>query len=69
MCGKVWVPGTRRLDVHHLDERMEGKSKTAGITRYDIDNMDKMITVCHKCHYSLDCVRKKISKGLLAAAA
>src|SRR3989344_3286690 len=23
-CGKKWIEGTRRLDIHHLDEEFEG---------------------------------------------
>lgn len=55
-CGKQWVPGTRRLDVHHLDEAMESVRSY----QYDKDNLDKMITYCHKCHLNLDSVRRKI---------
>src|ERR1044072_9184001 len=47
---KVWLPGTRRFDVHHLDEAMESVKNY----RYDNNNLDKMITYCHKCHLNLD---------------
>lgn len=64
-CGKIWVEGSRRFDVHHLDPEQEGKkARGEGCTKYDKENMDKMITVCHKCHYNLDVVKNKISIAL-----
>ncbi len=57
LCGYLWTQGERRLDVHHLDEKMESKKDY----RYDRDNMDKMITLCHKCHLNLPHIRKKLS--------
>ena len=59
-CGKKWEKGKRRLDVHHLDIKMESVKNYA----YDRDNQDKMITYCHKCHLSLHTVGHKISIGL-----
>lgn len=47
-CGKVWEQGKRRFDVHHLDPKMESIRDI----KYDRANMDKMITLCHKCHMS-----------------
>jgi 5-methylcytosine-specific restriction endonuclease McrA len=64
ICMKVWVPGTRRLDVHHTDESQEGKSHIRGASASDKLNMDKMITLCHKCHLNLDSVRQKMGSGL-----
>lgn len=60
-CRKKWVIGTRRFDVHHLDESMEGRRAEKGICKYDKENMDKMITLCHKCHLNLDSVRRKMN--------
>lgn len=63
-CGKKWVKGMRRFDVHHEDEKMEGTNKETGkfnsSCKYDRENTDKMITYCHKCHLSLDSVRIKM---------
>lgn len=71
MCGKIWIEGTRRFDVHHLDEEAEGwdnrktnKNKgsgKSGIYQNDKKNFDRMITYCHKCHLNLDSVRNKMS--------
>lgn len=51
-CKRVWREGFRRFDVHHLDESMLGKTRSKGTTKYDRENMDKLITFCHKCHYA-----------------
>ncbi len=59
MCGKIWIKDQRRLDVHHLDIEREGKKDY----QYDKNNPHMMITYCHKCHYSLHTVRKKLSDG------
>src|SRR3990167_1449568 len=46
-CGKKWIEKTRRFDVHHLNGLCGKKSRS-----YDkISEMDKLITLCHKCHY------------------
>lgn len=56
MCGKKWVEGQRRFDVHHLYE-CGSKSKA-----YDkVDDLDGMVTYCHKCHLGLHSVRYKIA--------
>ncbi len=60
-CGKVWIEGRRRFDVHHLDPNMEGRSKERGQYKLDKENMDKMITLCHKCHLGLPHLRAKMS--------
>lgn len=57
-CGKKWLTGHRRFDVHHLNE-FEGSGKTF---REDHET-DKMILLCHKCHSNLPDVRKKMSEG------
>lgn len=54
ICNKVWVAGKRRFDVHHLDEKISGKIDTRLVPlKYDRENMDKLITLCHKCHLNL----------------
>lgn len=58
ICGKVWVKGERRFDVHHLDERMESIKNQS----YDRANTDKMITLCHKCHLRLVHILKRTFK-------
>jgi hypothetical protein len=55
-CGKIWQEGSRRFDVHHLDESMESIRDYL----YDRSNLDKLITYCHKCHLNLHSVRKKM---------
>lgn len=62
-CFRVWKPGKRRFDVHHLDEKMDGKSRIKGILKYDKANADKLITLCHRCHFGLDRTRERIAKG------
>ena len=49
-CGKKWKKGMRKFDVNHLDETQRTRSN--GIIKYDKENMDKLITFCHKCHYA-----------------
>ena len=63
-CNKKWVTGERRFDVHHIDPNMEGKSKIKNIVKLDKENFDKMITYCHKCHFSEHSVRERIKKGI-----
>jgi 5-methylcytosine-specific restriction endonuclease McrA len=57
-CGKIWEEGTRRLDVHHLDEKLESNRTYQGSRC-----LDRMITLCHKCHLNLPHVKKKIMMG------
>lgn len=61
VCGFQWKKGNRRLDVHHLDEEHEGKSFEKGAATWDREHLDRMITLCHKCHLNLDSVKKKMS--------
>ena len=56
MCGKKWVEGQRRFDVHHLNG-ICGK-KSMGHDR--IEDIPGLITYCHKCHLNLDEVIKKM---------
>ena len=55
-CLKKWIKGKRKLDVHHLDIKMEGTRDL----KYDRENLDKMITLCHRCHLNLHTVREKM---------
>lgn len=55
-CRKVWVMGSRRFDIHHLNGDCGKKSHS-----YDkVEDMDGLITLCHKCHTNLESVRHKI---------
>lgn len=49
ICGKVWIVGKRRFDVHHKDLDSEKTHK------YDIYENEKenLITLCHKCHLNV----------------
>jgi len=60
MCGKQWKEGTRKFDVHHLDETKEG---AFGRNYTDNKDMGKLITYCHKCHLNLHSVRNKMCDG------
>jgi 5-methylcytosine-specific restriction endonuclease McrA len=71
ICKKVWVKGQRRFDVHHEDESREGmdrdyrKLRLSGysIVKEDRTILDRMTTLCHKCHLNLDHLRKKMSRA------
>jgi predicted transcriptional regulator len=63
ICLRKWELGKRRFDVHHEDERFEGRSNKNGAYKIDKENWRKMITLCHKCHMNLDSVRAKMLKG------
>jgi len=58
MCDKKWVEGTRRFDVHHLDEDKEKTRKADDLSK----EAENMITLCHKCHLNLPGHRKSMSK-------
>jgi 5-methylcytosine-specific restriction endonuclease McrA len=49
ICGKKWVEGGRRFDVHHKDCL---KEKTKQYDNYESEK-DNMTTLCHKCHLNL----------------
>lgn len=58
-CKKRWTPGQRRFDVHHLDG-------LCGQLSFELDrkaDISKLITLCHKCHYSFGEVGAKIKKS------
>lgn len=63
-CGKRWIPGTRRFDIHHNDESKDGKSREKGILKWNKENMDKLVTLCHACHMSLDETREHMRNRL-----
>ena len=55
-CGKIWLQGQRRFDVHHLNGLCGRLSRT-----YDrIKDISGLITLCHKCHLNLDEVKRKM---------
>lgn len=57
MCGKAWVIGERRFDVHHIIG--------CGLKSLDYDRketMDNLITYCHRCHLNLHSVKKKMAE-------
>lgn len=62
ICGKKWEHGNRRFDVHHLDLKMEGNIVKAYF--YDKDNMDKLMTLCHRCHLTMPHNKKKRQEGI-----
>lgn len=62
ICLKKWVEGKRRFDVHHTNEKAEGKSSNKGCIEADKENIKEMVTLCHKCHLSLDSVRAKMKR-------
>ena len=58
-CYKKWKVGERRFDIHHLNGLCGKKSLS-----YDrVNEMDGLITYCHKCHLGLDSVRDKMVKA------
>lgn len=61
ICYRVWKEGERRFDVHHLDEKQEGRSGETGRSKWDFANMHRMVTLCHRCHLRLDSVRSKMA--------
>ena len=61
-CLKIWEPGTRRFDVHHLDPNEEGKT---GKTYNKNLDMRKMITLCKRCHSRLEHLRSRASSGAM----
>lgn len=61
-CSRKWNQGERRFDVHHLDEKKDGKSRSGMIHRWDTKHMNRLITLCHRCHFGLDITRNKMRK-------
>ena len=48
MCGDFWNERRRRFDVHHLNGLCGKKSRQMDY----IDEIDGMITLCHRCHFN-----------------
>lgn len=57
ICGKKWLEGQRRFDVHHLDE---DSSKTRKVDNLEIE-ASNMVTLCHKCHLNVPGHKEKMS--------
>lgn len=58
-CGKVWIRGGRRFDVHHLNGKC-GKYSTG----FDeVGTLDGMKTYCHKCHSNLHMRKVRMRQG------
>jgi len=57
-CGKKWIEGTRRFDVHHLNIKMESSRSY----QYDRTHLHLLTTLCHKCHLTLPHNRVKMRK-------
>jgi len=55
VCNKIWKEGLRKFDVHHK-EIDEGRNARYS---YDSQNMDKLITICHRCHCYLHAVIRR----------
>lgn len=60
ICLIRWSGLGRRLDVHHLDPELEGRSNKKGAYALDKKNTHRMITLCHKCHLRLHHLRDKM---------
>jgi len=55
LCDKKWRVGQRRFDIHHLEGCGERSFK------YDkIEDLNNLITYCHKCHLNLPEVLEKM---------
>lgn len=58
ICLKKWKVGMIRFDVHHLNPEMEGGNTSYSL---DVENLDQMITLCHKCHLRLEHLRHRVT--------
>lgn len=65
MCYRKARPGERKLDVHHLDERMEGEP-VSGLPDANLEP-DDMITLCHQCHMRIAMARRRRPPPLVLA--
>lgn len=57
ICGKIWKPGTRRFDIHHLDQEKENIPYSKEKYLWDKSNTDRMVTLCRKCHQNLEHIK------------
>lgn len=56
-CKRKWNGIERRFDIHHLNGICGKRSRS-----YDkVEEMNGLITLCHKCHLNLAEVRQKMS--------
>lgn len=60
-CGKKWIEGTRRLDVHH---KSCIPSQTDAMVYKNNKNPDDLITLCHKCHLNIKAHRANMSMAM-----
>lgn len=63
LCNKKWKKGKRRFDVHHNGDDIDGKTPDMTVDNLDRKNIDRMITLCHKCHLNLYMTTKKMREG------
>lgn len=54
-CGKKWEEDQRRFDIHHLS----GDCGRFSLGYDKTENLDNLITLCHKCHLNLEEVKEK----------
>ena len=56
-CGKIWIHGQRRFDIHHLNGLCGKRSR-----KYEkVRDLDILITLCHKFHLNLDEVKERMT--------
>ena len=54
-CGRIWKTGQRHFDNHHINGLCGKRSRL-----YDkVEDLDGLITYCHKCHFAQHEVREK----------
>lgn len=58
-CQKKWKSGLRHFDVHHL--RGCGKKSRDYDQIKSMNDSNRLVTLCHRCHMNLNYVRRKMS--------